>query len=116
MGIPIVAGTDLMGWPATDSLPYLHDELELLVTRAGLSPLQAIRSATSVNSGVLGMAGDYGTVEPGKVADLVVLRADPTVDIRNTRSVRYIVKAGRVHERSWPGGIGALATPAAAGR
>jgi imidazolonepropionase-like amidohydrolase len=103
MGIRVAAGTDLMGQPGTDSLPFLHDELELLVTRAGFSPMDAIVAATLRGAEALGTAERYGTVEPGKIADLVVLRADPLADIRNSRTITHIVKAGRVHERSWPG-------------
>jgi imidazolonepropionase-like amidohydrolase len=96
-GVPVVAGTDLMGRPAADTLPFLHDELELLVRRAGLTPLEAITAATRHGARALGIEREYGTVAVGKVADLVVLRADPIADIANTRSVVLVVKGGVAH-------------------
>ncbi|MBC7790561.1 MAG: amidohydrolase family protein [Anaerolineae bacterium] len=109
LGVPVVAGTDLMGWPATDSLPYIHDEMELLVSKAGFSPLQAITAATLNGARSIGIEKDYGTVAVGKVADFVILRSDPTVDIRNTRTVDLIVKEGEVHNRTWPGALSSQA-------
>ena len=102
LGVPVVAGTDLMGWPATDTLPYIHDEMELLVTKAGFTPLQAITSATLNGARSIGIEADYGTVTVGKVASFVILRSDPTADIRNTRTVDVIVKEGAIHKRVWP--------------
>jgi imidazolonepropionase-like amidohydrolase len=99
LGIPIVAGTDRMGIPGRDSLALIHDELELLVREAGLSPLEALQSATQNGARAIGIEKDYGTIQIGKVADIVVLRADPLADIRNTRTVVYIIKAGRLTER-----------------
>jgi imidazolonepropionase-like amidohydrolase len=96
MGIPIVAGTDLMGRPGRDSLPLIHDELDRLVAGAGLTPLEAIAAATSVNARALGIESAYGTIAPGMAADLVVLAADPSADIANTRAVRMVVKAGAI--------------------
>ena len=105
LGVPVVAGTDLMGWPATDSLPYIHDEMELLVTKAGFTPLQALTAATLNGARSIGIENDYGTVSEGKVASFVILRNDPTVDIRNTRTVDLIVKEGIVHRRAWPAAL-----------
>ncbi|MEX2283807.1 MAG: amidohydrolase family protein [Gemmatimonadota bacterium] len=99
-GIPFVTGTDFMGRPATDSVSYVHDEIELLVTQAGLSPVQAISASTLNGARAIGREQDQGTIEVGKLADLVVLAADPTVDIRNTRGILYVIKAGRLHERT----------------
>jgi hypothetical protein len=98
LGIPFVAGTDLMGRPSVDPSAAVHDELELLVTQAGHSPVEAIRAATLHGARMLGREREQGTVEVGKLADLVVLSADPLTDIRNTRRVVYIVKAGELHE------------------
>lgn len=97
MGISILAGTDLMGNPQVDDLPYLHYELELLVDEGGMSPMEALLSATSLAARVVGASDSLGTIAEGKVADLVVLRADPLRNIRNTRAIQYVMKAGRVY-------------------
>ncbi|MDQ6611531.1 MAG: amidohydrolase family protein, partial [Gemmatimonadota bacterium] len=91
-GVSIVAGTDY-GLPGFSLLR----ELELYVD-AGLSPLEAIRSATAVPSGVMGLSGEVGTIEAGKRADFVVLDSNPLVDIRNLRSGRWVVAAGRMFD------------------
>ena len=72
----------------------LHRELELLV-EAGLTPMQAIQAATRNNFEFL-QEEDLGTLEAGKLADLIILRADPLADIRNTRSVQTVIQKGRV--------------------
>lgn len=68
---------------------YEHRELELLVL-AGVSPADALRMATLASADILGQAGALGEVAPGCLADLVVLRADPLADIRNTRSIEAV--------------------------
>ncbi len=92
-GVPIVAGTDTLtsGVVAGFSLP---DELELLV-RAGLTPEEALASATRLPAVWLGVDGDRGTVEVGKRADLVLLDADPLVDVANTRKISGVFLSGR---------------------
>lgn len=77
-------------------MPSIHDELELLVTRAGLSPLEAITAATGTGAKILGIDGVSGTIAIGKRADVVVLAADPTVDIRNTRRIAHVLKGGHL--------------------
>ncbi len=91
-GVTIVAGTDY-GLPGFSLLR----ELELYV-EAGFSPLDAIRAATAVPARVMGMSDDAGTIERGRRADLVVLDRDPLLDIRNIRSGRWVVVAGRMFE------------------
>ncbi len=97
-GVTVVAGTDTLGSADAGSLtlPNLHQELELLVTLAGLNPAEALESATRHAAEVLGAGRVRGTVEVGKLADLVVLRRDPLLDIRNTRSIELVMKRGRV--------------------
>ena len=97
--IPIVAGTDVPESPATRDFPNLHTEMELLVNKVGLTPLEAITAATRNGAQVLGIAESYGTIASGKIADLVILSADPTTDIRNTTRIEYVVKGGKVHKR-----------------
>ena len=100
-GVTVCAGTDGMMPPASqDSLPALHGEMELLVSRAGFTPLEAITAATLNSARAIGAASTLGSVAPGKLADLVVLDANPGDDIRNTRSIAFVVRGGVIHRRS----------------
>ncbi|MGA2590262.1 MAG: amidohydrolase family protein [Bryobacteraceae bacterium] len=91
-GVGILAGTDT---PFPFCVPgfSLHDELELLV-EAGLSPLEALQSATIRPAEFLGRDRALGTVEQGKIADLVLLDGNPLEDIRNTRKIAAVVVNG----------------------
>jgi imidazolonepropionase-like amidohydrolase len=94
--IPFLAGTDA---PAGyDLVPgaSIHRELQLFV-RAGLTPLQALQTATLNPAIFFGKTADWGTIAPGKIADLVVLARNPLVDIVNTRSVTAVVADGRYY-------------------
>jgi imidazolonepropionase-like amidohydrolase len=93
-GVAISAGTDGFS-PQPDLWPALQDELELLQDKAGLSPLQVIRSATLVGAMTIGRQQEMGTIEPGKLADLVFTTQDPSRDVRAFRSVTLTVKRGR---------------------
>jgi imidazolonepropionase-like amidohydrolase len=97
--IPIVAGTDVNESPTTREFPNIHTEMEMLVSEAGMTPLEAITAATRNGAQVLGISKSFGTVAPGKVADLVVLNADPSKDIRNTTRIVYVIKGGKLHKR-----------------
>ncbi len=98
-GVAISTGTDRPEAPDPARQPALFDEIELLVSHAGLTPNQAITAATLNGARAIGAAADYGSIEVGKVADLIVLEADPTSDIANLRRVRTVVKGGTVHPR-----------------
>jgi imidazolonepropionase-like amidohydrolase len=94
--VPFLAGTDA---PAGyDLVPgsSLHRELQLFV-RAGLTPLQALQTATLNPAVYFGRTAEWGTVAPGKTADLVVLSRNPLDDIANTRSVVAVVADGRYY-------------------
>jgi hypothetical protein len=93
-GVPLLAGTDA---PEPYCPPgfSLHQELELLV-ESGLSPSAALQAATINTARALRRADDLGSIAPGKLADLVVLTADPTADIRNTRKIERVIRGGRV--------------------
>ncbi len=93
-GVEILAGTDS---PNAFSFPGfgLHDELKLLV-KAGFSPLEALQSATRDSARFMGLLDSYGTVDKGKVADFVLLDADPTKDINNIDKIRAVVIGGRL--------------------
>jgi len=96
-GVPIAVATDLAG---RDVLPgfAVHDEILLLVA-AGLSPMEALRAATTEPARLLNAAGTMGTISPGKAADLVLLGGDPLSDIRNTGRIEAVVLRGRLLER-----------------
>ncbi|HEV8125744.1 MAG TPA: amidohydrolase family protein [Gemmatimonadales bacterium] len=99
-GVAISAGTDMMVGNEADILdspPHLQEELSLLVNRAGLTPSQALIAATSTAARAIGVDSLVGTVTPGKLADLVVLTADPLVDIGNTRKIEMVVARGVIY-------------------
>ena len=96
MGVTIIAGTDALG----GSSPNLHAELQLLVSRAGLTPLQAIRAATFDAARALGVAGTVGSIAVGQRADLIILDRNPADDIRNTLTVSIVLRNGIVHRRT----------------
>ena len=98
LGVEIACGTDHLFDAEELELPALHLELELLVHGCGLSALEALRSATWIGAKVLGRERELGTIEVGKLADLVVLNEDPSENILATRSIRLVVKGGAVHE------------------
>ena len=93
----IMAGSDgpggLMGYGWT-----IHRELAFLVD-AGLTPIQALAAATTVPAAYIGAERDWGTLQRGKRADLVLLEADPLADIRNTSRISAVSIGGRLMER-----------------
>ena len=91
-GVPILAGTD--GGPYTVPGFGMHQELALLV-KAGLTPMEALRAATINPAKFLGESDMLGTVEPGKIANLVLLEKNPLEDIRNTERIEGVVVNGR---------------------
>jgi imidazolonepropionase-like amidohydrolase len=97
-GVMIMAGSDT-GDPYTYAGFDLHRELELL-TDAGLTPLEALRSATLEPAKYLDAQDSIGAVEQGKTADIVLLDADPLADIRNTRKIAAVVLAGKYLSRA----------------
>ncbi|GEM_PF-693102 len=98
-GVIISAGTDTYA-PEDDDYPVLHLELERLVDSGVMTPTEALVAGTFNGALALGREDDYGTVEPGKLASLVVLEGDPTVDIRALRTVEAVIKRGRIHPRA----------------
>lgn len=97
-GVGILAGSDASNEPFVYVGASLHDELALLV-EAGLTPLQALQSATLNPARYLEATDSLGTVAPGKLADLVLLDANPLEDIRNTSRIRAVVLNGRYLDR-----------------
>jgi imidazolonepropionase-like amidohydrolase len=98
-GVPILAGTDAAWYqPYTYAGFSLHDELALLV-RAGLTPMESLQTATINPARFLGIAKDLGTIEKGKIANLVLLDADPLADIHNTTKISKVFLAGKEFDR-----------------
>jgi imidazolonepropionase-like amidohydrolase len=93
-GVLFLAGTDT-GNPYCFPGFSLHDELSLLV-EAGFTPLEALQTATLNPAIYLGAAESYGTVEKGKVADLLLLEADPLEKIENTKRIAAVVLGGKL--------------------
>lgn len=100
VGVVVAAGTDGMMPGSPTELPNIHREMELLVTRSGFTPIQAIAAATLNSARAIGIDADVGTIAVGKAADLVVLNANPLDDIRNTRQIQLVVKRGVIHART----------------
>jgi imidazolonepropionase-like amidohydrolase len=98
-GVPFMAGTDTAAGVHVFPGFSLHEELALFV-RAGLTPLQALQTATLNPAKFMNRVADMGTVEQGKLADLVLLDANPLDDIDNTRKIRAVVLAGRYFDRA----------------
>ena len=105
-GVQVALGTDAgtanvpMGWG-------VHHEMEMYV-EAGLTPMDAIVAATATSAGRMPPVGEaeFGTLEAGKIADLIVLNSDPLVDIRNTLDIDQVMRLGEWVERE-----GLLAAP-----
>jgi len=98
-GVTILAGSDT---GTTNTFMYpgdsLHHELVELV-RAGLSPLQALRTASINAAEWFGLGDEAGSIEPGKRADIVILDENPLVDIRNSRTIFAVIQFGRLKDR-----------------
>lgn len=97
-GVRLMAGADvavLNVFPGSS----LHEEIRLLVDSVGMSPLEALASATRKPAEWLGLADSVGTIAPGKVADLVLLDADPLANIANTRRISAVVLRGKLFRR-----------------
>lgn len=95
-GVKLLAGTDggFYCFPGC----MIQDELELFV-KAGLSPIAALKTATINAAGATDNLTDFGSVEEGKIADLVLLDANPMIEIENTRKIHAVVLNGVLHDR-----------------
>jgi imidazolonepropionase-like amidohydrolase len=98
-GVPILAGTDTTA-PFVFPGSSLHEELGLLV-QAGLTPMQVLEAATKLPAEFLGEQQTQGTIEQGKIADLLLLDANPLDDIHNTQRIRAVVLRGKLLDRSF---------------
>ena len=95
-GVTLLAGTDT---PEPFCPPgfSLHQELEILV-ESGLPPAAALQAATINNARVLHAEGNLGSIAPGKLADILILNADPLASIQNSRKISKVIKGGRIYD------------------
>ena len=93
-GVKIGVGTDYIGFPVIEGAR----EFALLV-EAGLTPMQAIQAGTRVNAELLGWEDRIGTIEPGKLADLIAVRGNPLEDLSELQRVSFVMSGGRVIRR-----------------
>ena len=98
-GVSIMPGSDvavLLIFPGST----LHDEMALFVTELGMTAAEVIERATRHPAELMGLADSLGTIEPGKIADLVLLTDDPLADIRNVGRIESVILGGRVLTRA----------------
>ena len=98
-GVPLMAGTDAMGFPLITPGTSLHRELQLLV-ESGLTPYEAVRAATVVPASFLGKEGEFGTIAIGKRADLLLVEDNPLENIGHLRTLVGVMARGKWISRS----------------
>ena len=96
LGVNIALGTDQFPFEPNGGTTATVAEAELYV-KAGMTPLQALQSATTQSARMLGVEGDLGRIQPGKYADIVAVEADPTKDIGALRTIDFVMKGGVVY-------------------
>ncbi|HEY8130473.1 MAG TPA: amidohydrolase family protein [Thermoanaerobaculia bacterium] len=110
-GVTLITGTDIAG-PRIPGFT-LHDELAIFV-ECGLTPLEALQAATAIPAKVVNRFNDLGSIETGKIADLVLLDANPLEDIHNTQKINAVIVGGRFFSRADLDGLLRLAEEQAA--
>jgi imidazolonepropionase-like amidohydrolase len=97
-GVQLLAGTDTIGIYIVPGFS-LHEELALLV-KAGLTPMEALQTATINPAEYLGIQDSLGTIEENKIADLVLLDANPLKNINNTQKINAVIINGKFFSRT----------------
>jgi imidazolonepropionase-like amidohydrolase len=100
LGVNIALGTDQFPFEPNDGTTATIAEAELYV-KAGMTPLQALRTATVNSAQMIGMDKDIGALEPGKYADVVAVTSDPLKDIHALRTIGLVMKGGTVVRNDW---------------
>ena len=95
-GISIVAGTDESLPQEAESYPALLDEMRYFVDLLGMTPSEAIISATYLGAKAIGIEKTHGSIEVNKIANLVILNDNPVEDINNLKSVDFVIKHGKI--------------------
>jgi imidazolonepropionase-like amidohydrolase len=95
-GVKIVFGTDMGGIPWTEPIAQEFPRM----TALGMSPMDAIKSATSRAADMLEMQGQIGAIAPGAYADVIAVNGDPLHDINILKDVRFVMKDGKLFKRS----------------
>lgn len=98
-GVKMLAGTDPGGAPYIFPAFSLHDELELFV-ESGLTPMEALQTATINAAECVGRLDSLGTIEEGKIADLILLEENPLLSIENTKKINSVLYNGKYFDRS----------------
>src|SRR6266581_3568324 len=98
-GVKIIFGTDVGGFPWSDPIAQEFPRMVEL----GMSPMAAVRAATSVPAEMLGLAGQVGVVAPGALADLIAVKGDPLRDVRELERVGFVMKDGAVFKNEMAG-------------
>lgn len=94
MGVNIGFGTDAAVFPHGENFKEF-----IYMVEGGMKPMEAIKSATSVNAGILGKADQFGSIKPGLFADIIAVDGDPLADIDNMGKVRFVMKEGVVYKQ-----------------
>jgi Amidohydrolase family len=98
-GVDFLAGTDVSNWNFTVPGISLHQKLEQFV-KAGLTALEALQTATINPVRYLGIQDSAGTIDVGKIADILILESDPTDDIANTKRISAVILGGQLIEQN----------------
>jgi imidazolonepropionase-like amidohydrolase len=99
LGVPISTGTDGLSTPWPEPYTALHVEMEMLETNVGMPPLEVIRAATLNGARTIGLEKEMGTLEAGKLANMVFVEKNPAETVANLKSVIVTVKRGRPYWR-----------------
>lgn len=100
VGVNIAMGSDQFPFEPNEGTVASVREIELYVD-AGMTPIQALRTATTQPARLLGVEKDLGTITPGKYADIIMVTGDPTEDISALRTIGFVMKGGEIYRNDW---------------